>query len=84
LSATLTFTITLTDGTVIGTIRDAMIHIASLTPEQRAKNQWLIANKLLNTASHEPSYLSAATLSFETACLLEGTLERPSPLDNNL
>lgn len=83
MSTSIVFTITLTDGTSIGTIRDAMVHIATLTPAQREKSHWLIANKLLNTAEHEPSYLNAAALSFQTACLLEGSLEKASPLDRH-
>jgi len=63
--------LTVKDGTVIAFIGAALSYCAGLTSSQREKNHWVIAIKLLNTALREPTYLKAATLSFQTACLLE-------------
>lgn len=77
----LTFPITLTDGTTIETVVDASRYFAGLSREQRAKHHWHVAIKMLEYALREASYLKAATMSLQTAFLLEGMLESPHPLD---
>jgi hypothetical protein len=79
----LSFPLALTDGKILATIGDSAACFSNLTAEQREKNYWQIAIRMLNHALHEPNYLKAATLSLQTAFVLEGTLASPSPLNNH-
>ena len=79
----LSFPLTLTDGKIVATVGDAAICSSSLTAEQREMNYWQIAILMLNHALREPNYLKAATLSLQTAFVLEGTVASPSPLNNH-
>lgn len=82
-SSRLTFPLTLVDGTVIATVGEAAAFFASLPLEQRDKSHWTIAIRMLNNALKEPAYLRTATMSLQTALVLEGTLATPSPLDSH-
>jgi len=79
----LSFPLTLTDGTVIATVGEAAAWFAGLTLEQRDKGHWMIAIRMLNNALKEPNYLKTATLSLQTAFILEGILASPHPLDSH-
>ena len=79
----LTFARILTDGTVIATVGDAAAWFAGLTLEQRDKGHWMIAIRMLNNALKEPNYLKTATMSLQTAFILEGILASPHPLDSH-
>jgi hypothetical protein len=79
----LSFPLTLTDGKTIATVGDAADYLSSLNPDQREKSCWRIAIRMLNNALQEPSYLKAATMSFQTALVLDGILASPHPLDNH-
>jgi hypothetical protein len=78
----LSFALTLTDGSTIATVGDAADYFANLTLVQREKNHWRVAIQMLNNALKEPAYLKTATLSLQTAFVLEGILASPHPLDN--
>jgi len=56
---------------------------AGLTLEQRDKGHWMIAIRMLNNALKEPNYLKTATMSLQTAFILEGILASPHPLDSH-
>ena len=71
------------DGTVIATVGEAAIFFAGLSLEQRDKSHWTIAIRMLNNATKEPAYLKTATMSLQTALVLEGMLASPSPLDSH-
>ena len=79
----LSFPLTLTDGTVIATVGEAATFFARLPLEQRDKSHWTIAIRMLNNALKEPTYLKTATMSLQTALILEGMLASPSPLDSH-
>ena len=78
----LSFPLALTDGTVIATVGEAAVFFAGLPLEQRDKGHWTIAIRMLNNALKEPTYLKTATMSLQTALILEGLLVSPHPLDN--
>ena len=78
----LSFPLTLTDGTVIATVGEAATFFARLPLEQRDKSHWTIAIRMLNNALKEPTYLRTATMSLQTALVLEGILASPSLLDS--
>jgi hypothetical protein len=78
----LSFPLTLTDGTVIATVGEAATFFARLPLEQRDKSHWTIAIRMLNNALKEPTYLKTATMSLQTAVILEGMLASSPPLDN--
>jgi len=82
-SSRLSFALTLTDGTVIATVGEAAVYFAGLAPEQRDEGHWTIAIRMLNNALKEPTYLRTATMSLQTALVLEGILASPPPLDGH-
>jgi hypothetical protein len=82
-SSRLSFPLTLTDGTVIATVGEAAAFFARLPLEQRDKSHWTIAIRMLNNALKEPTYLKTATMSLQTALVLDGMHASPSPLDNH-
>lgn len=73
----LAFTLTLTDGREIVTLRDASLFFATLTPEQREESHWSIAIRMLGNALKQPTYLRAATISLQTALVVEALLASP-------
>ena len=79
----LSFPLTLTDGTVMTTVGEVANFFAGLTLEQRDKSHWMIAIRMLNNALKEPTYLKTATMSLQTAFILEGILASPHPLDSH-
>jgi hypothetical protein len=70
----LPFTLNLEDGRIIAKIGDAAHFFSSLTEEKRQTNHWTIAIRMLGNALKEPSYLRAATMSMQTALMLDGLL----------
>jgi hypothetical protein len=79
----LPFALTLTDGKIIETVGEAADYFATLTVEQRDQSHWTIAIRMLNNALKEPTYLKTATLSLQTALVLDGILADPHPLDSH-
>jgi hypothetical protein len=45
-----------------------------LSPEQREEHWWTTAIYMLNTAIKEPRYITAATITLQTALILSGML----------
>jgi hypothetical protein len=78
--STLSFPLTLIDGTSIETVGEAANYFSSLSEEQRGQGHWTIAIRMLNHALKEPAYLKAATLSLQSALLLQGLSSDPQPL----
>jgi hypothetical protein len=77
----LAFPLTLTDGKIIATVGEAADYFAKLSLDQRDLNHWKIAIRMLNNALKEPAYLKTATLSLQSALMLDGILAHPNPLD---
>ena len=73
-STPLPTTLELADGRILARVGDVAACFSRLTDEQRATSHWTIAIRMFNNALKEPSYLRAATLSLQTALLLDGNL----------
>ena len=73
----LAFPLTLKSGHVIETVGDAASYFGTLTEEKRGHGHWQIAVKMLAHALDEPAYLKTATMSLQTALLMEGLLASP-------
>jgi hypothetical protein len=71
----LAFTLELRDGRSIASVGAAADYLAGLSPDQREAGHWKVAIRMLSNAIKEPSYLRAATLSLQTAFLLDGVLD---------
>jgi hypothetical protein len=75
----LAFPLTLTDGRTIATVGEAADYFARLSLDQRDLSHWKIAIRMLNNALREPIYLKTATMSLQTALVLDGILAHPGP-----
>jgi hypothetical protein len=62
---------------VVATVGDAVRVFGELTPDQHDQHYWKAAIHLLNSAIKEPRYLTAATLTLQTALNLSGMLAQP-------
>jgi hypothetical protein len=76
-SSTISFPLTLKGGQTIRTVGDAADYVSSLSAEQRERNYWSVAIKMFKHAIEESNYLTAATMSLQTALLMDGLLESP-------
>jgi hypothetical protein len=74
-ATSLAFTLELRDGRSIARVGEAAAYLAGLTQDQREAGHWKVAIRMLNNAIKEPSYLQAATMSLQTALLLDGLLD---------
>jgi thiamine phosphate synthase YjbQ (UPF0047 family) len=79
----LAFTLTLTDGREIETLKDASLFFATLTPEQREASHWNIAIRMLGNALKQPTHLKAATISLQTALVIDALLASPMTVGGN-
>jgi hypothetical protein len=79
----LAFPLTLNNGQVIETVGDAASHFATLCDEKRAQSHWQVAVRMLNNALNEPTYLKTATMSLQTALLMDGLLASPLVVGGN-
>ena len=73
-NTTLTFPIELIDGTKLQTVAEAARYMAKLSEDRRLASHWKIAIRMLDHAMKEPSYLKTATMSLQSAVLLDGNL----------
>lgn len=72
----LPFEIELIDGSKIKTMGDVETYLRGLDDDQHEASHWGIAARMFAIAMHEPAYLKAATMSFQTALALDGLLVR--------
>jgi hypothetical protein len=70
----LAFELVCNDGVVVATLGDAVRVFGELTPEQRDAHWWTAAIHMINAAIKEPRYLTAATITLQTALRLSGML----------
>jgi hypothetical protein len=73
----LSFRLELIDGVAIETAGEAAAFFGNLSDGQKEKHYWKIAIRMLNIAVQEPAYLKTATMSLQTALLMEGILLGP-------
>jgi hypothetical protein len=71
------FPLTLKSGQVIEAVGDAASYFGTLTEERRGHSHWQVAVRMLNHALDQPTYLKTATMSLQTALLMEGLLASP-------
>ena len=64
----------LKNGQTLATVGDAVIYFTHLSGTQRAKHHWQAAIQMFNTAVSEPAYLRTATISLQTALLMDQLL----------
>jgi hypothetical protein len=69
----LAFPLTLKNGQAIETVGDAAAYFGTLTGQKHGHSHWQIAVRMLNNAL----YLKTATMSLQTALLLEGVFASP-------
>ncbi len=71
----LSFPLTLADGRIIATVAEASTFLGALTEQQRDTGHWRIAVRMLDIAQNEPSYMKTATMSLQSALLLQGLID---------
>jgi hypothetical protein len=74
----LAFDVVHADQSRFTTIGDASAHFSDLSEEQREQHYWKVAIVTLGSALKEPRYLAAATVSLQTALMLDA-LAHPRP-----
>jgi hypothetical protein len=62
---------------VVATVGDAVGVFGELTLDQHEQHYWKVAIHMLNSAIKEPRYLTAATITLQTALNLSGMLAEP-------
>jgi hypothetical protein len=63
--------------TTLKTVGDAVRLISALSPEERDTHCWKVAIRTLNSAIKEPRYITAATITMQSALDLSGMLAQP-------
>ena len=81
--SSLAFPLTLKNGQVIETVGDAASYFATLSDDKRGQNHWQVAVRMLNNALDQPTYLKTATMSLQTALLMDGLLASPLIVGGN-
>jgi hypothetical protein len=79
----LAFAMLLIDGREIATLRDASLFFATLSPEERDEAHWRIAIRMLANAVKQPTYMKTASISLQTAFVIEGLLVSPLTVGGN-
>jgi hypothetical protein len=79
----LTFSLTLNNGQVIETVGDAAAYFGTLSADQLGQHHWKVAVRMLDNALNQPTYLRTATMSLQTALLLDGILASPLAVGGN-
>ena len=64
-------------GKTLKTVGDAIRLISELSPEERDTYCWKVAILTLNSAIKEPRYITAATITMQSALNLSGMLAQP-------
>jgi hypothetical protein len=71
----LSFVLQLIDGRALRSVGEASEFFAALSQDQRDRSYWAVAIRMLAHAIREPAYLKAATMSLQTALLMDGLLQ---------
>jgi hypothetical protein len=71
----LSFALQLTDGGALRSVGEASELFAGLSHDQRDRPHWAVAIRMFAHAMQEPAYLKAATMSLQTALLMDGLLQ---------
>jgi hypothetical protein len=73
----LAFPLTLESGQIIEPVGDAASYFGTLSEEKCGHSHGQIAVRMLNHVLDQPTYLKTATMSLQTALLMEGLLASP-------
>ena len=73
----LSFELICKNTTTLKTVGDAVRLISALSPEERDTHCWKVAIRTLNSAIKEPRYITAATITMQSALNLSGMLAQP-------
>jgi hypothetical protein len=76
----LAFDVVRADQSMLTTVGDASAYFSDLSDEQRDQYYWKVAIVTLGSALKEPRYLAAATLSLQTALMLD-LAAHPEPFE---
>jgi len=74
----LPFPLELKNGVRLTLVGDAIAYFTRLSGEQQQTHYWQRAIWMFNTAANEPTYLRTATISLQTALLMDQLLVDPS------
>ena len=74
----LPFPLELKDGVRLTLVGDAVGYFTRLSEEQQQTHYWQRAIWMFNTAAKQPTYLGTATISLQTALLMDQLLADPS------
>ena len=69
------FAFELMDGRTLRSVGEASAFFSGLKQDQRDRSYWQIAIRMFAHTMKEPAYLKAATMSLQTALLMEGLLQ---------
>jgi hypothetical protein len=75
----LPFPLELKDGVRIALVGDAVAFFTRLSAKQLEAHYWQLAIRMFNTAAKEPTYLTTATISLQTALMMDQLLADPLP-----
>lgn len=70
----ISFALPLMDGRTLRLVGEVGQFFAGLSQDQRSRSHWQVAIRMFAHAMSEPTYLKAATMSLQTALLLDGLL----------
>jgi hypothetical protein len=70
----ISFALRLMDGRTLRLVGEVGQFFADLSQDQRSLSHWQVAIRMFAHAMSEPAYLKAATMSLQTALLLDGLL----------
>lgn len=70
----ISFALRLMDGRTLRLVGEVGQFFADLSQDQRSLSHWQVAIRMFSHAMSEPAYLKAATMSLQTALLLDGLL----------
>ena len=79
----LAFPLTLIDGQVIETVGDAAAYFGTLSADQLEQHHSQTAVRMLDNALNQPTYLKTATMSLQTALLIDRVLVSPLTVGGN-
>ena len=69
------FAFALMDGQTLRSVGEASAFFSALSHDHRDRPHWRVAIRMFAHTMKEPAYLKAATMSLQTALLLDGLLQ---------
>ena len=79
----LSFPLELKDGMRLSVVGDVVVYFTRLSRKQQEAHYWQRSIRMFNTAAKEPTYLRTATISLQTALLMDQLLSDPPTAAEN-